>query len=103
AMWTRGPGRTADTSSVGFVLSTDGAETFTAPRTIQISRTGNIREWPPRARRGHQFPEFSVDSRGGVRRDRIYMVFPDVVNGFTRMFVQFTDDRGQTWRERKSV
>jgi hypothetical protein len=100
ATWTRSVAGAAgpDTSAWDFVLSTDGAQTFTAPRRIRIDRTGNLRDLPPRATR-QQFPEFGVDSRAGVRKDRIYMGFPMAVNGYARLFMQYSDDRGTTWSQ----
>jgi hypothetical protein len=101
--WTRGsqvPGR--DTSSWDFVLSTDGAETFTTPRQIRIDRIGELAALPARARR-QQLPQFGIDSYGGVRKDRIYMAFPIIVNDIARVYVQFSDDRGTTWSEAKPI
>ena len=83
-----GPGD--DTASWDFVLSTDGGETFTAPRRIRVDRTGNLAALPPRARR-QQLPQFGIDSDGGVPRDRIYMAFPRIVDDIARVYFQFSD------------
>jgi hypothetical protein len=101
--WTRGSQvRGSDISTWDFVLSTDGAETFTTPRRIRIDRIGELAALPPRARR-QQLPQFGVDSYGGVRTDRIYMAFPIIVNDVARVYVQFSDDRGTTWSEAKPI
>jgi hypothetical protein len=101
--WTRGsPVPGSDTSSWDFVLSTDGGETFTAPRRIRVDRIGDLAALPPRARR-QQLPQFGIDSGGGVRQDRIYMAFPRIVDDIARVYVQFSDDRGTTWSEAKPI
>ena len=101
--WTRGsqvPG--SDTSTWDFVLSSDGGDTFSAPRQIRIDRIGELAALPPRARR-QQLPQFGIDSYGGVRKDRIYMAFPIIVKDIARVYVQFSDDRGTTWSEAKPI
>jgi hypothetical protein len=96
ASWTQGPGRSQDTATWNFVLSSDGGETFSPQQLIRIIRTGNIHQLPERARR-QQFPEFAVDTRNGSRKDRIYMVFPNIVDGYARIFMHYSTDRGKTW------
>jgi hypothetical protein len=101
--WTRGSQVSgSNTAAWDFVLSFDGGDTFTTPRRIRIDRTGDLAALPPRARR-QQLPQFGIDSYGGVRKDRIYMVFPIIVNDIARVYVQFSDDRGTTWSEAKPV
>lgn len=96
--WTRWrPAGQADTAYAGYALSTDGAVTFSEPRIIRVLRTGNFAA--DRTGRGQQFPEYAVDTRTPSRRDRIYMVFPQQGgrNNLSRLFVQYSDDRGRTW------
>jgi hypothetical protein len=101
--WTRGSlAADGNTSSWDFVLSKDGAETFTAPRRIRVDRTGDLAALPPRARR-QQLPQFGIDSDGGVHQDRIYMAFPKIVDEIARVYFQFSDDRGATWSEAKPI
>jgi hypothetical protein len=101
--WTRGAlAADGNTSSWDFVLSKDGAETFTAPRRIRVDRTGDLAALPPRARR-QQLPQFGIDSDGGVHQDRIYMAFPKIVDEIARVYFQFSDDRGATWSEAKPI
>src|SRR3954469_7203394 len=82
---TRGSqGSGGDTAVWDFVLSTDGGDTFTTPRRIRVDRIGDLAALPLRARR-QQLPQFAIDSYGGVRKDRIYMAFPIIVNDIARV------------------
>jgi hypothetical protein len=92
----------ATASWADFVLTNDGGDTFSKPKEIRKLGGYDPKRPQPRAQR-REFPEYAIGPAGTPHVDRIYMVFPQVLNGYTRIYIQYSDDKGETWSTAKLV
>ncbi len=101
--WTRSPKeRTMDTTYADFALSADGGVTFSAPRRI---RRLDVRppDKPGDHRPPEKLPQYAVDPSATAHHDRLYMVFPQAEEGTTRLYLQYSNDRGMSWSRAKRI
>jgi hypothetical protein len=91
--------RNSSFTGLGFVRSTDGGATFTAPTvpfnytSIRVNNTSSVFNHT----RTNDFPAMAVD-KSNVHRGRIYVTYPTKNgNGNAIVQVRFSDNQGATW------
>lgn len=87
----------ADSAFSGYALSTDGGESFTPARIFLVEHAG-----ASRLLGRQQVPEYAVDA-SAAHRDRIYMVYARRGEGWPRLVLQFSDDRGSSWSPARAI
>ena len=101
-----GPSARVETS-VAIVRSTDGGETFGAPRKIVAADYGRMRDIQPRILEGKVFygtiPSLAVDNRTARFNDRLYAAWPEMQGLHLRIVMSFSSDGGLHWSVPKSV
>lgn len=87
--------------SIGFASSFDGGVTFNSinPFTYSGIRTVNVGNTNFGGTRVNDYPTMAVDKSCGPNRGRIYITYPEFIQGSTQsaIRIRFSDDRGLTW------
>lgn len=84
---------------MGFARSGDGGASFSPARVI-FPYTGTRVDYTSTTynhTRVNDFPSMAVDKSNTARRGRIYITYPELVNGHSKIKVRFSDNRGRTW------
>lgn len=82
-------------TGIGFVMSTDGGQTFTAPRQIQATTRFAISGTD----RAPSFPRIAVDETGGPYTGNIYVVWQSAISGRGEAVLTKSTDGGATWSD----
>lgn len=94
-----------DESSIGFIKSTDGGETWEAP-IVAISNIRGIRNsGVPQNMRVNSFPSMSVDNGDGTYSGNIYITWTNIgtpgnnTGSDRRVYMIRSEDEGDTWSD----
>ncbi len=80
-------------SSIQFVRSLDGGETFSSQRSIGSASGFSV----PGMNRHFSFPQIAVDTSDGPNRGKIYVIWDTMLSGNANAVIASSDDGGDSW------